>query len=199
MLQASSLQSLDAALLEARAVFGDDQVELVRWPDDEDRRRVLAAAGAPRLLVLADDTPPPSTADLHEDWVRVPLDHHELLARRAALLRRVSCASHGPVLDEDGLLWWGERWVAIPPAQMPVVLLLVDRVRQLVRRAELLEAYAGAGGSDNPVAFKATMGRLVKRLARVDLALRSVRGRGYLLDVPNPCPLHARPRDSAPS
>lgn len=191
MLHESSLQSVDTALAEARALVGDDDVVLVRWPDDEELRRELAARGVPRLLVLAEDASAPRSSDLCEDWVRLPLDHRELLARRAAVLQRATCATHGPVLDADGLLWWSDRWVAIPPAQVPLVRLLVDRPRQLVRREELLDAYVEQGGSDNPVAFKAVLGRLVKRFAQVDLDLRSLRGRGYLLDVPNTCPLHA--------
>ena len=114
---------------------------------------------------------------------------------RAALRspRRATCALHGPQLDDDGLLWWGDRWVSIPSTQLPVVQLLVTRVRQVVRREELVAVYEEGGGSDNPVAVKAMLGRLVKRFAEIDLDLRSIRGRGYLLDVPNPCPLHAAP------
>ena len=192
MLRESHLHSVDAALLEARDLLGDDDdLVLLRWPDDEQLRRDLATRDVPRLLLVADGTPPPPSLGLCEDWIRLPLDASELLARRAAVLQRATCAEHGPVLDADGLLWWSDRWVAIPPAQVPVVRLLVDRVRRLVRREELLAAYVERGGSDNPVAFKAVLGRLVKRFAQVGLDLRSLRGRGYLLDVPNTCPLHA--------
>jgi DNA-binding winged helix-turn-helix (wHTH) protein len=89
-------------------------------------------------------------------------------------------------------LWWDDLWVAIPSAQLPVVQLLVTRVRDLVRRDELVSVYEAAGGSPNPIAVKAMFGRLVKRFAEVGLVLHSVRGRGYLLDAPNSCPLHAR-------
>jgi hypothetical protein len=193
VLRESTLLFIDAALLEARVLLQDDDIELLRWPADEEQRRQLAADGVPRLLLLAADSPPPRSADLLEDWVRLPLDHDELLARRNALVRRATCATHGPQLDGDGLLWWGDRWVAIPRAQRPVVELLVTRVRELVRRDELVSAYGATGGSPNQVAVKAMLGRLVKRFAEVGLVLKSVRGRGYLLDAPNPCPLHAAP------
>jgi hypothetical protein len=197
VLRESTLLSVDAALLEARVLLQDDDIELLRWPADEEQRNQLAADGVPRLLLLADDAPPPRSLDLLEDWVRLPLDHDELLARRSALGRRATCSTHGPVVDGDGLLWWGDRWVAIPAAQLPIVELLVSRVRDLVRRDELVSAYVATGGSPNPIAVKAMLGRLVKRFAQVGLLLHSVRGRGYLLDAPNPCPLHAGPAGGA--
>lgn len=191
---------IDVVAVEVNAPF--DDVAVVRWPDGEQRRRELAEAGVPCLLVLGDGVGPPEFLGLDEDWLREPIDLDELLARRASLLRRVGCADHAPVLDDDGVLWWGDEWVAVPDAQIPVVRLLVARVRQLVRREQLLEAYEAEGGSANPVALKAMLGRLVKRFATVGLELRAIRGRGYLLDAPNPCPLHAvpsaRPRDLDP-
>jgi hypothetical protein len=196
LLRESSLLSTsdhvrDDVVVEVGARF--DDVEVLRWPTDRARRDELAAAGVPRLLVVAADVAPPDALDLTEDWIREPIDLDELLTRHAALLQRVGCADHAPVLDGDGLLWWGDQWVAVPDAQIPVVRLLVARVRQLVRREELLAAYEAEGGSANPVALKAMLGRLVKRFATVGLDLRAIRGRGYLLDAPNSCPLHAVP------
>ncbi len=190
MLRESTLGSVDAAMLDARVLFGDDDIELLHWPNDEEQRRRLAADGVPRLLFLAEDAAPPGASDLLEDWVRLPVEVDELRARRTALARRADCAGHAPVIDSDGLLWWGDAWVAIPPAQLPTARLLVARVRELVQHDALLLAYERSGGSTNPVAVKAMLGRLVKRFAQVGLALRAVRGRGYLLDAPNPCPLH---------
>lgn len=174
-----------------------DGIEVLRWPDDEPRRRQLAEDAVPRLLVVAELERPPSDLALDEDWIREPVDHEELRSRHAALLQRAGCAAHAPVVDDDGLLWWGDRWVAVPDAQLPIVQLLVARVRQLVRKEDLLRTYEAHGGSPNPVAMKAMLGRLVKRFERVGLDLRAVRGRGYLLDAPNPCPLHALPATEA--
>lgn len=191
LLRESALRSVDAALLEARVLFGDDDIELLHWPDDDERRRRLAVDGVPRLLFLTEDAAPPQCRDPLEDWVRLPVEVDELRARRAALARRATCVGRGPVIDGEGLLWWGDAWVSIPSAQRPVARLLVARVRELVRHDTLLIAYEQSGGSPNPVAVKAMLGRLVKRFAQVGLALRAVRGRGYLLDAPNPCPLHS--------
>jgi hypothetical protein len=190
LLREANLRSVDAALLEARALLDDDTIELIRWPDDDDMRRRLAAEGVPRLLFLSRGTPPPRPTDLLEDWIRLPLDPDELRVRHAGLVRRAKCGAHGPVIDDDGLLWWRDRWVSVPTAQLPVANLLVEHVRELVRHDELVAVYEQNGGSPNPVAVKAMLGRLVKRFALVGLELRSVRGRGYLLDAPNPCALH---------
>jgi hypothetical protein len=181
--------TIDEALAEANATF-DHSVVLLRWPQDEDRRRVAAKDGVPRLLLLDDTTPPPRTADLLEDWLRAPVDREELWARRAELVRRAHCAAYGPALDDDGLLRWHDQWVPIPTAQVPVVALLVTRVREVVHLDEITAVYSAAGGSADRTAVKAVMGRIVKRCAQVGLAVRSVRGRGYVLDAPNECPVH---------
>jgi hypothetical protein len=181
--------SIDAALAQAEVLF-DGAVALLRWPEQRRERDALARVGAPRLLLVEADGPAPRGVDLLEDWLRAPVDRAELVARRTELARRSTCEHHGPVLDDDGLLWWDERWVAIPEGQVPVVRLLVDRVRDLVRLDELAAAYAEGGGSTDAVAVKAMLGRLIRRCAEVGVAVRSVRGKGYVLDAPNPCPLH---------
>ena len=188
MLRESTLLSIDAALLEARILLEDDDIEVLRWPADEaERRAVGRRCSVPRLLLLAEDAPPPSPTDLLEDWVRLPLDPDELLARRAALARRATCAEHAPELDERRAAVVG-RSVGRDPAG-PAPRRRTARsggCRDLVRRDELVAAYVATGGSPNPVAVKAMLGRLVKRFAEVGLVLQSVRGRGYLLDAPNP-------------
>ncbi len=189
VLHSGSSLTIDEALAVAEVTF-DDSVVLLRWPEHEDQRRDLADGDVPRLLLLEADTPPPRSRDLLEDWVRAPIDRDELLARRAELARRATCADHRPVLDDDGLLWWDDQWVAIPAAQVPVARVLVERTGELVRLEELGEAYTASGGSPDPVAVKAMLGRLVKRCAEVGLSVRSIRGRGYVLDAPNPCFLH---------
>jgi hypothetical protein len=189
VLHSGSSLSIDEALALAKGTF-DDSVVLLRWPEHEDQRRELADGEVPRLLLLEADTPPPRSRDLLEDWVRAPIDRDELLARRAELARRATCADHRPVLDDDGLLWWHDRWVAVPAAQVPVARVLVERAGELVRLDELADAYTASGGSPDPVAVKAMLGRLVKRCAEVGVSVRSIRGRGYVLDAPNPCYLH---------
>ena len=60
----------------------------------------------------------------------------------------------------------------------------------VVRKDELVAAAASAGGSSHADAVKAAMARLGRRLAPLGLVLRSVRGRGYLLEESCGCPVH---------
>ena len=88
-----------------------------------------------------------------------------------------------PVLDEGGLLRYGDRWVAVPLAQIPVAELLVDRFGQFVDESDIVDAYATAGATTSPAALKAAMNRLARRLRPLGLALHRVRGRGHVLDT----------------
>ena len=91
-----------------------------------------------------------------------------------------------PVLDEDGLLRLGGRWVAIPDAQLPVVALLVACYGKVVRREALVAAYVNAGHSGNEASIRSLLSRISQRVARLGLRLHTVRGRGVLLGPADP-------------
>ncbi len=52
-----------------------------------------------------------------------------------------------PVIDDDGLLWWGGAWVAIPDAQIPLARRLVARFQACVPDADLASVYPSPPGS----------------------------------------------------
>jgi hypothetical protein len=158
-------------------------VPLIEWPAAEDLRSRLAAEGRPRLLVVPPSAPPPSCADELEDWVRQPVDMADVMARTATLRRRAELQTRRPVLDDHGLLWLHGRWVSIPPTQLSVIGLLVERTGHVVASADLRTAYGEAGGSVDAVALKAAMARLARRLAPLGLHLHNIAGRGSLLEV----------------
>jgi hypothetical protein len=162
-------------------------VSVLRWPEDSHERIAHAQREEPCVLVVVGDTPPPNTT-LLEDWVRAPVDPRDLTARCEAVKVRASCGAP-PTLD-DGLLIHRGAWAAIPEAQIGMMELLVDRLGQVVRKEELAEAAAASGGSDHQSAVKAAVARLGRRLAPVGLELKSIRGRGYLLQIADACPLH---------
>jgi hypothetical protein len=159
----------------------------VRWPEEADLRRALAGDGRSCLLVVGPDTPAPRT-ELLEDWVREPLDPAEVAARRAGLAARRACVER-PRLD-DGLLLFRGGWAAVPPAQVEMAALLVERFGAVVGKEELAAAAGTAGASAHAEAVKAAMGRLGRRVAPLGLELRSVRGRGHLLQAVGTCPIH---------
>jgi DNA-binding response OmpR family regulator len=175
--------TIDVSSALATALAGDE-VPLLRWPAQEPLRRRLAAAGAPRLLLLTADHPPPDDWDDLEDWLREPVDVEELEVRRQTVRTRARRARLRPRFDEGGLLHVGDAWIDLSPGQLPLARLLVDELDRVVRHEELEAACAAAGVSTHATALKAAMGRLERRLAAVGLRLRSIRGRGYLLEPP---------------
>jgi hypothetical protein len=161
------------------------EVAVLRWPDDAAVRTLLADAGRPRVLVVAVGTMAPVPADDLEDWLRDPVDQVELLTRTAALRRRALARerARAPWLDGDGLLHHGERWVAVPDAQLPIVALLVASFEQLVRTDDLARAYVQAGGTGNRSSIRTAIMRVRARVAEVGLTLQVAHRRGFVLQA----------------
>jgi hypothetical protein len=157
-------------------------VAIVDWPMEDERRRQLAVLGQPRLLLVPSGVEPPELLDDLEDWIRSPADPIDLMARSKHLRIRASqLEAPAPVLDDDGLLWVGDAWVAITDAQLPVVRLLLEHADRVVRLDALVAAYVSGGGSDHPASVRTLMSRLGGRLAPLGLELVTVRRRGMLL------------------
>ena len=159
------------------------EVHILAWPEDEEQRHKLADERMPRLLRIEAGASPPVLWDELEDWYRDGSPTADVLARRDTVQARASRRAREPVLD-GSVLRVGQQWVAIPPARVPVVALLLSRRGEVVRPAELTEAVVAGGGSSDATAVRAVLHRLAKALATVDLQLHSVRGRGSLLEVP---------------
>lgn len=157
-------------------------VVLVRWPTEKERRAHLVTEREPRLLLLENGEAPPDPDDCLEDWVRVPASEDEVRARVAALSRRFRCHTCAtPALDEDGVLRVGTRWVSLPPVEARLTTALLERFGAVASRDTLSRA-GWPDGAPGRNALDVHMLRLRRRLAAVDLAIRTVRSRGYLLE-----------------
>jgi two-component system, OmpR family, response regulator len=157
------------------------KVSLVRWPTESDRREALRQAGEPRLL-LVEQGAPPVPSDHREDWIRLPADDVDLRVRVEALRRRLGGEALGvPGIDEDGVLRVGDRWVALPPVEARLASVLVERFGAVVSRDSLTKIGWPAGSSSRN-ALDVHVLRLRRRLAPLQLAIRTVRSRGYLLE-----------------
>jgi hypothetical protein len=160
-------------------------VELVAWPAETERCAALAARGVPRLLLVAEGTaPPPLTDDCLQDWVRVPAAGEEVALRVLGLQHRAQHhALRQPQIDEDGVLRYGTAWVALPPIEASLARVLTDRFGGVVGRDVLMRAAwaVGARPSRRNV-LDVHMLRLRRRLDSIELAVRTIRGRGYLLE-----------------
>ena len=89
------------------------------------------------------------------------------------------------MLDDDGLLWFQSRWVAISDNQLPVVDLLVRNYRRLVRNDQISDSYQQGGGSDCEASIRTQLRRIAQRLPQIGLQLHTVRGRGVILAPPD--------------
>lgn len=161
-----------------------ESITLVRLPEERARLDELRAAGTPRLILVEGDSEPPITTESCEDWIRVPVDERDVIARQEGLRRRlVSPKEDSPILDEAGLLRFDGRWVSIPPMEIRLLGALLDNLGSVVARDELAQVTwpEGAKGRN---AVDVHMLRLRRRVAQVGLAIRTVRARGYLIEVP---------------
>lgn len=167
----------------------DVDVELVEWPIGEVRRHHLAAIGFPRLLLVAPGAMAPTCDDVLEDWVRVPADDDELASRLATLRSRARTSpARMPRIDDDGVVRFANRWVALPPVEARIMAALVTRFGAVVQRAHLAEA-GWPNGAPGRNALDVHVLRLRRRIDSVGLSIRTIRSRGYLLDcsaVPGP-------------
>jgi DNA-binding response OmpR family regulator len=158
-------------------------VVLVRWPSERSRREKLQREQRPRLLLVDEEAPAPITADVFEDWVRLPANEADVRARVQSLQSRVE--EYGPVvptIDADGVLRFGGEWVSIPPVEARLIRALIDRFgtvvgRDVLTRSGWPEKEPGRNALDVHVL------RLRRRIEPLGLAVRTVRSRGYLLEA----------------
>ncbi len=168
--------------LDNPVTVGGDDVPVVRWPAQAAYRDDLARLGRARLLVVEERHDPPASWDTLEDWVRAGVDPVEIYTRRE-LLRRRQALRAPAVLDEDGLLRRGGRWVAVSPLEQRVLVPLLARAGSMLTRAELLTATSPGAEADDRRTIDRVIRRLRLRLAPLGITIHTVRGCGFLLDM----------------
>jgi DNA-binding winged helix-turn-helix (wHTH) protein len=156
-----------------------DEVQLIRWPVESARLDHYRRLGVPRLLVVEGQVEPPITADLKEDWVRLPVSRIDLRTRVAILRARVDAQS-APEIDPGGTVRYRSRSVTVSPIETELLTRLVDSFGVLVQRDELQRQLDGPGGTRN--ALDLHIMRLRRRIMPLGLMIRTAWGRGYVLD-----------------
>ena len=161
-------------------------VELVRWPTETEARERFRSLGRPRLLLVEHGAAPPISADVLEDWIRMPVDDLDLRARLDGLQMRVD-AHHCdlPDLDADGVLRLGGGWVSLPPVEARLTRALLARIGAVVSRDALAQA-GWPGGAPGRNALDVHVLRLRRRIDELGIRIRTVRSRGYLLELARP-------------
>ncbi len=160
----------------------DGDVAFLHWPSERLTRARLADDGVPRLLLVEPGASPPDTWAADEDWIRIPADPFDLHQRTAELRRRCAPAPQARI-DDDGLLWRGEAWVALAPVELALMEVLVGRMGRLVRRAELERSGWAAGLPSDSRVLDRAISRVRAKLHPLDLAIRRVPGAGYVLET----------------
>jgi DNA-binding response OmpR family regulator len=158
-------------------------VPFVRWPEDHEKLEQLRQEGTPRLLLVDADAPSPVVADCLEDWVRLPAADADVRARADAL--RLRAARHGAPeaeVDPQGVVRVGDRSVVLPPVEAALAVVLAERMGAVVGRGALLRAAWPDGEPDRNL-LDVRILRLRRRLAPLGLVIRTVRARGYLMEL----------------
>ncbi|NGO07864.1 response regulator transcription factor [Streptomyces sp. HC44] len=155
-------------------------VVFLRWPAQASERTRLRETGVPSLLVVEGSAPPPTDIAPNEDWIRPPVARCDVEARVSVLRQRTASAM--PVLDPTGVLYYANESVPVSKAQVAMMQCFLADFRQVVCREELKEALASINVGFSNNALDLHILRLRKRISRVSLELRTVWGRGYLLE-----------------
>ncbi|WP_369201032.1 helix-turn-helix domain-containing protein [Streptomyces sp. PU-14G] len=145
-------------------------------------REEFRTLGLPRILVVEAGLEPPVCEDIYEDWVRAPVASHDLKARADALVQRYY-RNRSPQLDESGVLWFASQSVTLSPKQAELLVLLVAQFGKVVPREALRFQFAQDEGPMTRNALDLHMMRIRNRINALGLTIRTVWGRGYVLDT----------------
>jgi two-component system, OmpR family, response regulator len=129
-----------------------------------------------------------------DDYLVKPFDFGELLARVRALIRRGP--SQRPSAIEVGALRadpatrvvsWAGHETALTPREYQLLEFMLRRPRQVISRSQLLDEVWSEGYGGSPNVVDVYIGYLRRKLERASLPplIRTVRGAGFVLDVPS--------------
>jgi DNA-binding winged helix-turn-helix (wHTH) protein len=163
----------------------DTNVRLLRWPAESAQRSRYEALGVLRLLVVEGQAPAPVCTDIREDWVRAPITDADLRVRVAALRARAEAYLLPQIDHTSGTLWFAERFVAVSPNETRLLECMIRQFGVVVPRSTLHECLPNRPGGASRNALDLRIMRLRRRIRPLDLVIRTVYGRGYLLEAAN--------------
>jgi hypothetical protein len=152
----------------------------LRWPADADEAKRLAALGVPRLLLVQPGAEPPAGADGMEVWMRLPTDRGDIEEQFCRLAERAVTTDRTVRLDGFGRLFVGQRWIALSEIQVRLIDVLLADLGEVVSERRLLES-GWPERSRSAGNLRVQVYRLRTRLLEVGLELRTIRGRGLVL------------------
>lgn len=145
--------------------------------------------GVPCLVLTARDALRDRVEGLDagaDDYLPKPFAMDELVARVKALLRRpVECRALDPQVGDlslhpaAGTLCCGEKCVTLAPAEIQIMLQLVRRQDEVVRRGALEAAGWGVSEAVTPNALDVLLHRIRRKLLAIGSSRRIVNMRGF--------------------
>lgn len=152
-----------------------------------------AGMGLPCLVLTARDALHDRVQGLEagaDDYLPKPFDMNEMVARVRALLRRPVTfrtldPGHGDLTlrSDAGVLCRGDESVALAPAELHIMLLLLHKHKEVVRRSALEAAAWGLSEAVTPNALDVALHRIRRKLLAIGSKQRivNIRGLGYAL------------------
>lgn len=193
-------ESFDIAILDI-GLPGMDGLELL----SRMRGKTMPCAGMPVLMLTARDGLHDRVRGLDlgaDDYMVKPYELPELLARLRALLRRSQAAnsallSFGPLAVDTAArsagVWTGGQEglgelqnIDLGPREWTVLEYLLVHAPKPASKDKLLQALTGWDKEITPNAVEVYVSRLRAKLEPYGVALRSIRGFGYRLDLLHP-------------
>ena len=150
--------------------------------------------GLPILVVTARDALEDRVSGLDagaDDYLVKPFELQELEARVRALLRRQRADRNAQIRIGALVLTPGEPRVSLggvavdlPASEFALLEALAVRAGSVVRREDLADRLARGTEPPSDTAIEVCVHRLRRRLSPLGLTVRTLRGFGYLLEIP---------------
>jgi len=154
-------------------------VAVLAWPAQAAEAAQLELNGTPRLWLVAAGADAPEATSCLEDWLRLPAEDGDALARIVALAERAAHHPLRPSLDECGQFAYRGSVVLLSPVEQHLARPLVDNFGDAVREEALLSSAWATGGTDQTL--RVHLSRLRRRLLPTGVTVVNIRAYGYVM------------------